>query len=132
MRSWVEQWARRARALKTEVAAVALAYRHPRTPWYARVVTVCVVAYALSPIDLIPDPIPLLGYLDDLVLLPLGLALAVRLIPDDVLVDCRIQARAVAAQDKPRTWIAAGVIVAIWVLLAALITRWLLAWWTTR
>jgi uncharacterized membrane protein YkvA (DUF1232 family) len=71
-------WARR---LKMEVAAVACAARDPRTPWYARVLALCVVGYALSPLDLIPDPIPVLGYLDDLILIPLGLALTLRLIP---------------------------------------------------
>jgi len=131
MRRWVEPWAKRARALKTDVAAVALAYRHPRTPWYARLVAVCVVAYALSPIDLIPDPIPILGYLDDLVLLPLGIALVVRLIPRDVLVECRRQARADAETGQPTNWLAAGAIIAVWVLTAVLVGRWLVAWWRT-
>jgi len=107
--------------LKTEVAAIALAYRHSRTPWYARLVAVCVVADALSPIDLIPDPIPILGNLDDLVLLPLGIALAVRLIPRDILVACRRTAQEDARYGHPRSWLAAAVIIAIWVLSAVLV-----------
>ena len=113
------RWRGWARRLKREVRALWLAYRDPRTPWYARAVAACVVAYALSPLDLIPDPIPVLGYLDDLILLPLGIALAVRLIPPAVLADAR---RAAAAQDgaAPTNWVAAAVIVALWLLLAGL------------
>lgn len=127
-----ERWSRRARALKNDVVAVSLAYRDPRVPWYARLLAVCVVAYALSPIDLIPDPIPVLGYLDDLVLVPLGIALVVRLIPRDVLAEYRRRAQDVTATRQPTKWIAAGVIIAVWVLTAALVTRWLLAWLSTR
>src|SRR5262245_39984117 len=112
----LQSWARR---LKREIYALALAYRDPRVPWYARLVAICVVAYAFSPIDLIPDPIPLLGYLDDLILVPLGIALAVRLIPQDVLVECRARAAATAGR-RPVSWVAAGVIIAIWLILAAL------------
>jgi uncharacterized membrane protein YkvA (DUF1232 family) len=115
MLAQLKWWARR---LKQETHALALAYRDPRVPWYARLVAACVVAYAFSPIDLIPDPIPVLGYLDDLILVPLGIALAVRLIPPAVLAECR--ARAAADSDRPVNWIAAGVIVAIWLVLAAL------------
>ena len=112
----VDAWKRRARQLKGLVHALSLAYRDPRTPWYARVVALGVVAYAFSPLDLIPDPIPVLGYLDDLVLIPLGVALAVRLIPADVWVDA--QAEAAAGGRRPTNWIAAGVIVLLWLLLA--------------
>jgi uncharacterized membrane protein YkvA (DUF1232 family) len=112
----LQSWARQ---LKQEIYALALAYRDPRVPWYARLVAICVVAYAFSPIDLIPDPIPLLGYLDDLVLVPLGIALAVRLIPPDVLAECRARAAATAGR-RPVNWVAAGVIIAIWLILAAL------------
>ena len=111
-------WKDRVRQLKTEVYALYLAYRDPRVPWYARAFAACVVAYAFSPIDLIPDFIPLLGYLDDLVLVPLGIALALRMIPPAVMTDCRARAR--VAADKPVNWIAAAVIVAIWLGLAAL------------
>jgi uncharacterized membrane protein YkvA (DUF1232 family) len=113
-------WRQRARQLKTETYALYLAYRDSRVPWYARLWALVVVAYALSPIDLIPDFIPVLGYLDDLVLVPLGILLAVKLIPDDVLAQCREQAHAELARGKPLGWIAAVVIVCIWLLLAAL------------
>src|SRR5262249_3878863 len=113
----LKPWARR---LKQEIYALYLAYRDPRVPWYGRAVAACVVAYAFSPIDLIPDPIPLLGYLADLILLPLGIALAIRLIPPGVLAEARERAAAAARDGRPTNWIAAGVIVAIWLLLAAL------------
>ena len=87
-----QKWKDRARALKTEIYALILAYRDPRTPWYAKAWALVVAAYALSPIDLIPDFIPVLGYLDDLVLLPLGIALAVKLIPAEVMADARLAA----------------------------------------
>jgi len=110
----------RARQLKIEVYALYLAYRDPRVPWYARVFAVCVVGYAFSPIDLIPDPIPILGYLDDLILVPLGVVLALKMIPADVMAECRAQAQDVMRQGKPVNRAAAVVIAAIWLLLAAL------------
>ena len=122
----MERWRQRARRLKTEVHALYLAYRDPRVPWYARVVAACVVAYAFSPIDLIPDPIPVLGYLDDLVLLPLGVVLALKLIPASVMAECRQRARDAAREGRPTNWLAAGLIVAVWLALAAL-GVWLLA-----
>lgn len=115
----IETWKRRARGLKIETYALYLAYRDPRVPWYARLFAACVVAYAFSPIDLIPDPIPVLGYLDDLILIPLGVALALRMIPPFVLAECRQQARTAMAAGKPTNWLAAGVIIALWLLLAA-------------
>jgi uncharacterized membrane protein YkvA (DUF1232 family) len=111
-------WRQRARQLKRETYALYLAYRDPRVPWYAKLLAACVVAYAFSPIDLIPDFIPVLGTLDDLVLIPLGIALSVKLIPPQVMAECR--ARAAAAEDKPTNWAAAAVIVVIWIGLAAL------------
>ncbi len=89
-------------------------------PWYAKVLTACVVAYALSPIDLIPDFIPILGYLDDLVLVPLGIMLALKMIPPAVLKDCREQAAEAFADARPRNWVAGGIIIAAWILLIAL------------
>jgi uncharacterized membrane protein YkvA (DUF1232 family) len=109
-----------ARGLKTELYALYLAYRDPRVPPYARVFTAIVVGYAFSPIDLIPDPIPVLGYLDDLVLIPLGVALAIKMIPDAVLAECREKARRAAGGSKPVNRAAAAVVVAIWLLLAGL------------
>src|SRR5687768_10738683 len=114
----LRQWAR---TVKQDVLMLYLAARDPRVPWYAKVVAACVVAYALSPIDLIPDFIPVLGYLDDLVLVPLGVALVVRLIPADVLAECRTRAHHVSR--RARSWLAAVVIVGIWLLLAVFILR---------
>jgi len=90
--SALETWKARARRLTREVYALSFAVRDPRVPWYAKVAAACVVAYALSPIDLIPDFIPVLGYLDDLVLVPLGVWLVLRLIPAAVLSECRARA----------------------------------------
>ncbi len=120
MSSTLDNWKRRARRLKAEVYALYLAYRDPRVPWYAKVLAACVVGYAISPIDLIPDFIPGLGYLDDLVLIPLGIALTLRLIPSEVMVECRERARTEVAAGKPVSRAAAAVIVAIWLGLAAL------------
>ena len=114
----------KARALKRETTALWFALRDPRTPWAARVVGALVVAYALSPIDLIPDFIPVLGLLDDLILLPLGIALCIRLIPVDVFDDAR--RRAIAAGRQPANRIAAVVIVLIWIGLAVACGIW--AW----
>jgi uncharacterized membrane protein YkvA (DUF1232 family) len=120
-----ERWRTRAIELKVEAYALYLAYRDPRVPLYARIFAACVVAYAFSPIDLIPDPIPVLGYLDDLVLVPLGVLLARRMIPAAVFEECRLRAAEVIAAGKPVNRIAAVVIVAIWLILAALFVFWL-------
>ena len=95
---WLSALKQRAHALKAETYALYLAARDPRTPWYAKLLVAGIVAYALSPIDLIPDFIPVLGYLDDLILIPLGIALAIRLIPDPVLLQCRARAAQAAAR----------------------------------
>lgn len=118
------QWRTRARQLRDETYAVYLACRDPRVPWYAKALAGVVVAYALSPIDLIPDPVPILGYLDDLVLVPAGIALVVRLIPTEVMADCRVQAQARLGEGRPVSWAAAAVIVAIWLLVAGLLIAW--------
>ena len=110
--------------LKAETFALYLAARHPETPWYARLFVAGVVAYALSPIDLIPDFIPVLGYLDDLILIPMGIALAVRMIPAPVLAECRARAIEVMANGEPASRAAALVIVGIWLVLAALCIAW--------
>ena len=116
----LESWKQRARQLKVEVYALYLAYRDPRVPWAARVFTACVVAYAFSPIDLIPDFIPILGYLDDLVLVPLGVKVALSMIPAEVMAESRERAQEIIRQGKPVNRTAAVMIVLIWVLLAAL------------
>ena len=117
----VERWKSRVRQLKVETYTLYLAYRDPRVPWYAKVFAACVVGYAFSPIDLIPEFIPVLGYLDDLVLVPLGIALALKMMPKAVLEECRRQAEASLSQDRPRSWVAGGVIVSIWLLAIAVI-----------
>jgi uncharacterized membrane protein YkvA (DUF1232 family) len=114
----LETWKRRTRLLKIEVYTLYLAYRDPRVPWYAKVFAACVVGYAFSPIDLIPDPIPILGYLDDLVLIPLAVLAARRMIPEDVLSECRARAQDVMRLGKPINRTAAVIIVSIWVVLA--------------
>ena len=86
--SFFENWKAKAKALKHEVYALFLAYKDPRVPWYAKAFSALVVGYAFSPIDLIPDMIPVLGYLDDLVLVPLGVALAIKMIPAEVMEEC--------------------------------------------
>ena len=110
--------------LRRELHALWLAYSDPRTPWLARLLIVCIIAYALSPIDLIPDPIPIIGHLDDLILLPLGIALAIRMIPGSVMVDCRERARQ-ASFDKPSQWkwIGAAFVMFAWLLIAMWICR---------
>jgi uncharacterized membrane protein YkvA (DUF1232 family) len=119
---FVGRWKARARELKTHAGALYLAARHPRTPWYARAVAGLVVAYAFSPIDLIPDPIPVLGLLDDLLLLPLGFLLARRLVPPDVWEECLARAREDTAP-RPRSRAAAVVIVLVWIAALLLAAR---------
>ncbi len=116
-----------AELLKKETAALYLAYKRPDLPWRARIVIMIVVGYALSPIDLIPDFIPVLGYLDDLLLLPLGLAMAIRLIPPETMAECRIEAALMLDGNAPKNRIAACVILLIWlILIAALIGKFFL------
>ena len=113
-------WKYKARALKQETYAICLACRDPRVPWYGRALAVCVVGYAFSPIDLIPDFIPVLGYLDDLILIPLGIALVMKTIPPEVMAESRERARVFMSEGKPRNWVAAAVIVVVWVVLTSL------------
>lgn len=117
----VQRWQERARRLKLETYALYLAYRDPRVPWYAKVLAAAVVTYAFSPVDLIPDFVPVFGYLDDLLIVPLGVALARRMIPQDVLDRCRERARADLGQEKPANWLAGAVIVALWLLGTAML-----------
>jgi uncharacterized membrane protein YkvA (DUF1232 family) len=112
----------RARRLKAEVWALCLAARHPLTPWYAKLWLAAIVAYALSPIDLIPDFIPVLGFLDEIVLLPLAIAVAVKMVPARVMSECRERASA-AAQDTRAGRIAAVCIVLVWIALITLLAH---------
>ena len=111
----------RARHLKAETFALYLAARHMATPWYAKLMVAAIVAYALSPIDLIPDFVPILGYLDDLVLIPLGVTLAIRMIPPAVMSECRARAQEVIVSGKPVSRVAGAVIVLIWFTLVVLL-----------
>ena len=110
--------------LKRHVVVLYLAARHPRTPWYARAFVAVVVAYALSPIDFIPDMIPILGYLDDLLLVPLGIYVAIKLIPPEVLAECRAEAAALGGT-LPRSRSAARIIVLLWLIALLLAGYWL-------
>ena len=117
----LEEWKRWAGRLESETYAIYLAYRDPRMPWYAKLFAALVVGYAFSPIDLIPDPIPVLGYLDDLILVPLGVALVVRMIPQEVLSESRQRAREMVERDeKPVSRAAAAIIVVLWLVLAVI------------
>jgi uncharacterized membrane protein YkvA (DUF1232 family) len=98
--------------------------REPRTPWYAKLLVAAIVAYACSPIDLIPDFVPVLGYLDDLVLLPLGIALALHLIPPAVLVECRVRVQEAMQDGKHVSWVAGAIIISLWLGVAVLSLIW--------
>ena len=125
-----EKWKAKARTFKQEVYALSLASKDRRVPWYARVVAIVVVAYAFSPIDLIPDPIPVLGYLDDLILIPLGIALVIKLIPAEVLQDCRGKVALTMNTGKPKNWVAGVIIILIWVGLFAFTFHFLIGFFT--
>ena len=113
----------KAAQLKIDVPAVFLALGDKKTPWYAKIFAAITVAYALSPIDLIPDFIPILGYLDDLVILPLLVALTVKFIPKDVFAEYRERAKGMWAEGKPKRWYYAIPIVLIWALIISLIAK---------
>jgi len=101
--------------LKRDVMALYLAYKRPDVPWYAKLVAILVVGYALSPIDLIPDFIPVLGYLDDLILIPLGVWVVIGLIPAQVMEECRFQAEQYYSESRPRLWAAGVIVILIWI-----------------
>lgn len=115
MNGKLKDWAR---ALKRDVHAVYLASRDPRVPWYAKALAVIIAGYALSPIDLVPDFIPILGYLDDIILVPLGIVLVLKLIPPQIMAEHRASA---LVQDRPISRIAALAIVCLWIASAALV-----------
>jgi uncharacterized membrane protein YkvA (DUF1232 family) len=117
----LQSWKSKAKQLKQEVFILWLAYRMPGVPWYAKAFGALVVAYALSPIDLIPDFIPVLGYVDDLILLPLGVVLAIKMIPAEVYQQARQEAAQRLGEDKGSNWIAGAVIVLVWLTVILLI-----------
>lgn len=110
---------RRAGQLRTDTYALYYACRDARVPWYAKALLAVIVGYVISPIDLIPDFIPVLGALDDLVLVPLGIAAAVKLIPTPVWEECRAKGRVLSDTAGPKSWLAGAIVVAIWVLILA-------------
>jgi uncharacterized membrane protein YkvA (DUF1232 family) len=116
----VESWKRRAQQLTAQTYALYLALRHPRTPWYAKVFAALVVGYVFSPIDPIPDFIPGVGLLDEMVVVPIGVVIAAKMIPQDVFEECREKAREVAEGEKPVRWVAAGIVVTVWLVCVAL------------
>lgn len=126
MRISIEDWKQQAKKLKVETYALYLAYRDKRVPLSARIFAGVVVGYAFSPIDLIPDFIPVLGYLDDLILIPLGITIALSMIPENVMAESREKAQEIINQGKPVNRVAALVIILIWGLLAALSIAFLL------
>ncbi len=125
----ISSWKQKAQDLKIQTFALYFAYRDPRVPWYAKVFTALVVAYAFSPIDLIPDFIPILGYLDDLVLIPLGVSLAIRMIPAPIMLECRQKAEENSNRGGPQSKIMAAIIIGIWILAilwaGTLVVNWL-------
>lgn len=116
-----KSWKTKSKQLKSEVYTLYLASKHPRTPWYAKVLAALIIGYALSPIDLIPDFIPVVGYIDDLIIVPAGIALLIKIIPRDILEECRAKAQSDLSNRRPKNWIAAIIIVLIWLLAIYLI-----------
>jgi uncharacterized membrane protein YkvA (DUF1232 family) len=114
-----------AHLLKRDVHAVYLASRDPRVPWYAKVVAACVAVYALSPIDLIPDFIPVLGYLDDVIIVPLGIMLVVKLVPPEIMAEHRAAASATL---RPVSRTGAAIIVGLWIVAAAFLILTVIRW----
>ena len=117
----IERMKEKARELKKQVFALYLAYKKKETPLIAKVFTVIVVAYALSPVDLIPDFIPVLGYLDDFILIPMGVAIALKLIPAEIMEECRKEAEAKLQSDIPEAKAAGVIIVMLWILILGFI-----------
>jgi uncharacterized membrane protein YkvA (DUF1232 family) len=127
----IEKLKQHAAGLKKELFALYLAARDPRVPWYVRAFMALVLAYAFSPIDLIPDFIPVLGYLDDLVIIPLGIVLALKMIPAQVMAEARERAREMAQPDKPVSLAGAAIVIVAWLGIIALAV-WLVVYLRSR
>lgn len=112
----------KAKVLKQELIVLHLAYKNPKTPWTAKALIILIIGYALSPIDLIPDFVPVIGLLDDLILLPLGIYFAIKLIPKDVLEECRVVAKT-HQWNKRKSWMAAVIIAVIWIVIVYFIVN---------
>jgi uncharacterized membrane protein YkvA (DUF1232 family) len=123
----MKQWRQKVKELKQETYALYYACKDARIPWYVKLLASCAIAYALSPIDLIPDFIPILGLLDDLILLPLIIVLLIKLIPQAIMDDCRHQAKMAIASEKNQlhSWNASIVIIAIWFMAGIVLVFWL-------
>lgn len=113
----------RGKQLKKDIPAVFLALKKKETPWLAKVLAILTVGYALSPIDLIPDFIPVLGYLDDVIILPVMIALTIKLVPKDVIEQCRVEAEGLWSEGKPKKWYYALPILLVWVIIVVLIIK---------
>lgn len=125
LRIGMNNWKQRLKTAANEVYVISLAARDSRVPWYAKVLALCVAGYAFSPIDLIPDFIPIVGYLDDLLIVPLGVLLVVRIIPKPVLDEYRREVSNRQSEEMPQSWVAAVLIIIVWLLIAFLIfTLW--------
>lgn len=116
LKAWAKQ-------LKRQIFVLYLAYKDQRTPWFAKLFAICVVAYAFSPLDLIPDFIPILGYLDDVILLPLGIMFALKMMPQPVIIDCRNKAEELMKNGKPKNWFMGAVFIIIWIVVAVWISK---------
>lgn len=119
----IEFGKKKSKELKREVGALYFAYKRKDVSWYAKVFAIIVVGYAMSPIDLIPDFIPILGYLDDLILIPLGIAIALKLIPKEIMEECRKDADELFKNKKINGWIAGGIIILLWLILILFIVN---------
>ncbi|WP_050180102.1 YkvA family protein [Domibacillus robiginosus] len=118
----LKEWARQ---LKRHLFVLYFACRDPRVPWYAKAFTACVVAYAFSPIDLIPDFIPVLGFVDDILLVPLGIFLSLKMIPLQVRADCEVRAQELMKKGKPKNWKAGIVVLLVWTAVFLWLAMWL-------
>lgn len=119
----IRSWKTKSKQLRSEVYALYLASKHPRTPWYAKAFAVLIIGYALSPIDLIPDFIPVIGYIDDFLIVPAGISILIKMIPREVLEECREKARSQPIDKKRSGWTVAVVIVLIWLFVVYIVLR---------
>ena len=126
MNNFLDSLKQKSGELKIQIHALYLAYRDPRTPWYARFFAALVVAYAFSPVDLIPDFIPILGYLDDLILLPVGIKIALQLIRAEVMTDARESARTQHQTNSPLSYVVGALILLLWAALIVFGAVWLI------
>ncbi|MED4114192.1 YkvA family protein [Priestia megaterium] len=114
MLNQLKLWAKK---LKKQLFILYLAYKDERVSWYTKLFTACVVAYAFSPIDLIPDFIPVLGYIDDIIIVPLGIMIALKMLPKNVIEDCTLKAEELIQNEKPQNWVAGSIIIIVWILI---------------